>query len=116
VPTNSASDTAIVTGWKRKAPRSVQSYSFSQPVKTLSIALYIHPWRCVCGGRRKRLASIGVRLIDTMPEIRIATPIVTANSCSRRPTIPPMKRTGMKTAMSETVIERIVNEISFDPS
>ena len=46
----------------------------------------------------------------------MATPIVTENSCSRRPTIPPMNSTGMNTAVSDSVIERIVKEISFDPS
>jgi hypothetical protein len=47
--------------------------------------------------------------------MRIATPIVTANSWKRRPTMPPMKRTGMKTAASEIVIEMIVKPISFEP-
>ena len=46
----------------------------------------------------------------------MATPMVTANSCSSRPTMPPMNSTGMKTAASDTVIDRIVNAISFDPS
>ena len=59
--------------------------------------------------------SIGVRLIDTKPDTRIATPIVTANSCSSRPTMPPMNSTGMNTAASDSVIETIVNAISFDP-
>ena len=53
--------------------------------------------------------------IDTKPDTRIATPITTANSCSRRPTTPPMKSTGMKTAASDSVIDRIVNATSFDP-
>jgi hypothetical protein len=69
----------------------------------------------VPGGRRNRLHSIGVRLSDTAPETRIATPIVTANSFSSRPTIPPMKRTGMNTATSESVIETIVKPISRAP-
>jgi len=34
-------------------------------------------------------ASIGVRLSDTNPEIRMATTMVTENSCNRRPTTPP---------------------------
>ena len=38
----------------------------------------------------------------------MAAPIVTANSRKSRPTIPPMKRTGMKTAASEIVIETMV--------
>jgi hypothetical protein len=67
------------------------------------------------GGFRKRDASIGVRLIETNPEIRIAMLIVTANSCSSRPTMPPMKRIGMNTAASDTVIEMMVKPISFAP-
>jgi hypothetical protein len=78
--------------------------------------LYIDPWRWSRGGRRKRLQSIGVKLIDTKPETRIATVIVTANSRSRRPTMPPMKRTGMNTATSDRVIDRIVKVISFEAS
>jgi hypothetical protein len=54
--------------------------------------------------------------MDTNPETRIATPIVTANSWSSRPTMPPMNSTGMNTAVSDAVIATIVNEISFDPS
>ena len=61
-------------------------------------------------------ASIGVSVSETNPEIRIATPIVTANSWSRRPTMPPMNSTGMKTAASEIVIEMMVKPISFEPS
>jgi hypothetical protein len=41
--------------------------------------------------------------------------MVTANSWRRRPTTPPMKNTGMKTAASDSVIERIVKAISFEP-
>ena len=53
---------------------------------------------------------------DTKPEMRIATQIVTANSWKSRPRIPGMKRTGMKTAASEIVIERIVKPISREPA
>ena len=42
--------------------------------------------------------------------------IVTANSCSSRPSTPPMNSTGMNTAASEIVIETIVKAISFEPS
>jgi hypothetical protein len=41
--------------------------------------------------------------------------ITMANSCSRRPMIPPMKSTGMKTAASDSVMETIVNPISLEP-
>ena len=65
-------------------------------------------------GRRKRLQSMGVRLSETNPEMRTATPMVTANSWSNRPTMPPMKSTGMKTATRESVMEMMVKLISLD--
>ena len=64
--------------------------------------------------RRKRLPSIGVSVSETKPEIRIATTMVTENSCSSRPTMPCMNSTGMNTATSDSVIDRIVNPISRD--
>ena len=60
--------------------------------------------------------SIGVVVSDSTIEMRIATESVTANSRKRRPTRPPMKRMGMKTAMSENVMERTVKPISFAPA
>ena len=68
------------------------------------------------GGRRKRLQSIGVSVSETTPEMRIATQMVTANSWNSRPRMPPMKSTGMNTAASDSVIERIVKPISREPS
>ncbi len=59
---------------------------------------------------------MGVRVSDTNPETRIATLMVTANSCSRRPTIPPRNSTGMKTATSEIVMDTMVNPISRAPT
>ena len=44
-----------------------------------------------------------------------ATESVTANSRNRRPTMPPMKSSGMKTAMSERLIESTVKPISREP-
>src|ERR1035438_5754920 len=41
---------------------------------------------------------MGVSVSETKPEIRMATTMVTENSCRRRPTMPPMNSTGMKTA------------------
>ena len=46
----------------------------------------------------------------------MAAPMVTANSWSSRPTIPPMKSTGMKTAARDRVMERMVKPISREPS
>ncbi len=51
-----------------------------------------------------------------MPEITTAMTMVTANSFSRRPTMPPMKITGMNTAESAIVIEGMVNDTSFEPT
>ena len=51
-----------------------------------------------------------------MPEITTAMTMVTANSFSRRPTMPPMKMTGMNTAASATVIEGMVNATSREPT
>ena len=55
---------------------------------------------------------MGVRLTETKPEIRMATQMVTANSRNKRPRMPPMKSSGMKTAASDKVIEIMVNQIS----
>src|SRR6267154_6733275 len=63
-----------------------------------------------------RLHIIGVNVSETNPEISTATIMVTANSCSSRPRMPPMKRTGMNTAASEIVIDKMVKATSFDPS
>src|SRR5207249_11155318 len=57
---------------------------------------------------------MGVNVSDTNTEIKIATMIVTENSCTIRPTMPPRNKTGMKTATNERVIERIVKPISLD--
>ncbi len=58
---------------------------------------------------------MGVRVSETKPEIRIVMLIVTANSRKSRPTMPPMKSTGMKTASREQVIDRMVKPISREP-
>ena len=73
--------------------------------------LLLVPWTCL----RNRLHSMGVRESEIAPEMRIAMAIVTANSLSRRPRIPPMNSTGINTAASESVMERIVKPISRPP-
>jgi len=45
----------------------------------------------------------------------IAADSVTANSRNSRPTTPPMRRIGMNTATSETLIESTVKPISRAP-
>ena len=58
---------------------------------------------------------MGVSVIDTSPENRMAMMMVTANSCSSRPTMPPMKTMGMNTAAREMVMDRMVKPISLAP-
>ncbi len=78
---------------------------------------YARPWVSSCScGRRKRLDSIGVSVSDTKPDTRIDTAITTANSWNRRPTIPPKNRIGIKTAVSEIVMDKMVNPTSAAPS
>ena len=49
------------------------------------------------------------------PENMIAMLIVTANEKKKRPTTPPIRRIGMNTATSDSVIERTVKPISLEP-
>ena len=58
---------------------------------------------------------MGVRVSDTTAEMRIVMPRVTANSRNRRPTTSAMNRSGMSTAISETVREMIVKPICSAP-
>ncbi len=53
----------------------------------------------------------GVRVSETTAEATTATDTVTANSRNSRPMMPPMKNSGMKTAISDKVIEMIVKPI-----
>ena len=66
-------------------------------------------------GFSRRAQSIGVNVSDTKPETRMATEIVTANSRNTRPSTPAMNSTGMNTATSDKVMERMVKLISLAP-
>ena len=59
---------------------------------------------------------MGVRLSETTPEIMMAAMMTTANSWNSLPMIPLMKSTGMNTAASERVMDRMVKPISRPPS
>ncbi len=58
---------------------------------------------------------MGVSVRDTTAETMIVTASVTANSRKSRPTMSPMNRSGMSTAMRETVRLTMVNPICSDP-
>ena len=55
----------------------------------------------------------GVSVSETKPEAMIATTMVIANSRKMRPTNPDMKTSGINTAASEMVIDKIVKLISL---
>src|SRR5439155_1209385 len=58
---------------------------------------------------------MGVSVSETKPDTSTAAVMTTANSWRSRPMTPPMNSTGMKTAASERVIDRMVNPISLAP-
>ena len=64
----------------------------------------------------KREHNIGARVRDTKAETTIEAVTVSANSRNRRPMIPLISRSGMNTAISETLIESTVKRISPDPT
>ena len=53
----------------------------------------------------------GVRVSEMKAEASTATVTTTANSRNSRPMMPPMNSSGMKTAISEKVIDMIVKPI-----
>src|SRR5258708_31680016 len=59
---------------------------------------------------------MGVAVRETNSETMMATLRVTANSRSKRPMMVGKNKMGMKTAMSEALMERTVKPISFAPS
>jgi hypothetical protein len=58
---------------------------------------------------------VGVVVKEMTMEMRTAVERVTANSRKRRPMMPPIMRMGMKTAISEMLMEMTVNPISLAP-
>ena len=65
--------------------------------------------------RNTRAQSIGVNVSEINADITMVMAMVTANSRNTRPTIPPISRIGMNTAISENVIDMMVNPISREP-
>jgi hypothetical protein len=65
--------------------------------------------------RRNSEDIIGDSVSEARAETAIVMVTVTANSRNRRPTIPPINRSGMKTATNDTLIETMVKPISPAP-
>ena len=57
----------------------------------------------------------GVVVSEMIMEMTMAVESVTANSRKRRPTMPPIMRMGMKTAISDMLMEKTVKPISLAP-
>ena len=64
----------------------------------------------------QRAESIGVRVKETMRETAMAAAEVRPNEDMKRPTMPPMKPTGRKTASRLKVVARTASPISRVPS
>ncbi len=64
---------------------------------------------------KKCAQSIGVVVSETTSETAMATESVTANSRKSLPTMPPINKIGVKTAISDRLIDSTVKPISFEP-
>lgn len=75
--------------------------------------------RMMAGGREewpdRREASIGVTVSETSAEAMIASVTTIPNSLKSLPITPPINRMGMKTATSETDMDRMVPLTSAAP-
>ncbi len=69
-------------------------------------------WSCCLS---QRADSVGTRVSDTTAEITMVIARVTANSRNSRPTTSLMNRSGIRTAISETVSDTMVKPICSAP-
>src|SRR5689334_8146880 len=116
VPTRHSTQAVADTHLCRRNHQSDEPYTlrtrFSMLPMTRSTQVFFEP----SPRSFSNLAHIsGVSVSDTSPDVRIAITIVIANSRKIRPTSPDIKTSGMNTAASEIVIDRIVKLISFAP-
>ena len=79
----------------------------------------VHLWICAplfsVGGWTKREHNMGVRVKDTSIETTTAPAQVNPKALMKRPAIPPMNPTGMKTASRDTVVASTASPISLVP-
>ncbi len=68
------------------------------------------------GAFRNLAQSMGVRVSESTIEMTTAALRVNANSCIRRPTTPPMNINGVKTAIREMEMARMVKPTSAEPA
>ena len=100
----------------RSTQRKARSYPRTIASNPRSEVRANHPSFSSFTGRRRRPAMVGVTVSETIADSATAMLSVTANSRNSRPMIPPMSRMGMKTAISDTVIDTMVKPICLAPS
>ena len=86
---------------------SAWNFSFDQRARRDSLSGSV---RC-----RSLAHIIGTSVSETTAEITMVTASVMANSWNSRPTTSPMKRSGISTAISDTVSDTMVKPISPAP-
>ncbi len=91
------------------------SYQPSRRSNIDSVQVKKRPCFSPFSGLSSRAHIIGVRVSETMAETTTEMVSTIANSRKSRPTMPVMKRSGMKTAMSETLSEMTVKPICRAP-
>ena len=108
--------TSSVAVWWREHPAQRRAVGRDDPVEARAPTRgRSGPARSAGVWRSSRAHIIGVSVSETTAEIRIVTPSVTANSRNSRPTMSPMNSSGISTAISETVSERMVKPICSAP-
>ena len=80
-----------------------------------SVVRYMRPCSIFDSSFSRYAHIMGVVVSEMSIETIIAVDSVMANSRNSRPTIPAMRRIGMKTAISDMLIEKMVNPISLEP-
>src|SRR5271165_7412104 len=106
--------TRVRVGWSSTQCRLFR-YNDSTQSKTYSLAIYIRPCLTARSFFSRYAHIIGVVVREMIMDTKTAVERVTANSRKRRPTIPPISRRGINTAMSEMLMVKTVKPISSAP-
>ena len=110
-----ATATSSVGVWRSRTQFSIRPY---QSIEAASQRCVMRVNSEVSSSERRRSSRahiIGTRVSDTTAEMTIVTARVIANSRNSRPTTSGMNKSGISTAISETVSEMIVNPIWREP-
>ena len=102
-------DVAVGTDKRRSSRRNPGAGGID-----VGVVRNLHEIRPAPAQARERFA-IGVVAKETISDIIMAIDSVTANSRNSRPTMPPISKIGMNTAISEMLIDRTVKVTSAAP-